>query len=41
MLKETIKMKDGLKIQAIDLKNNITTEIKVTEKPIQVEVKSK
>jgi hypothetical protein len=41
MVKDTIKVNDGLKIQVIDLKNNTSTEIKVEQKPIQVEVKSK
>ena len=41
MLKETIKMNDGLKIQVINIKNNTSTEIKVDQKPIEVEVKSK
>jgi len=41
MLKEKIKMNDGLKIQVINIKNNTSTEIKVDQKPIEVEVKSK
>lgn len=40
MLKETIKMQDGLKIQVIDLKNNTSQEIKVEQKPVEVKVKN-